>query len=146
MSERFARGAVQDGQGADHAKELPIGDLITRVTEQTSRLVREEMQLARLEMQEKAKHAGVGIGMFGAAGIVALLGVATLVAMLVLVLATAMDAWLAALIVGVVLLGLAGVMGLAGKKQVAEGSPPVPEQAIESVHEDIDEIKTRSHR
>ena len=76
----------------------------------------------------------------------ALFGVATLIATAVLALATALDAWLAALIVAVVLLGAAGVMALAGKQQVAEATPPVPEQAIDSVHEDIDEIKARSHR
>jgi uncharacterized membrane protein YqjE len=147
MSERFARGAVHDPHdAAEDPKDLPIGDLIARATEQTSRLVREEMQLARLEMQEKAKHAGVGIGMFGAAGIVALFGVGALVAMAILALDTAMDGWLAALIVGVVLLAVAGVIALAGKKQVAEGSPPVPEQAIDSVQEDVSEIKARSHR
>ncbi|MEA2151506.1 MAG: hypothetical protein QOD69_3336 [Solirubrobacteraceae bacterium] len=146
MSERFARGAVHDQAGTDDPTQLPIGELITRATEQTSRLVREEMALARLEMQEKIKHAGLGAGMFGAAGIVALFGVGALVATAILALATAMAGWLAALIVGVVMLGLAGVMALAGKKQVAEGTPPVPEQAIESVHEDVEEIKARSHR
>jgi hypothetical protein len=148
MSERFARGAVQNHAPppADDPTQLPIGELIQRVTEQSSRLVREEMQLARLEMQEKVKHAGIGAGMFGAAGVVALFGVGALVATAILALATAVAAWLAALIVATVLLGLAGAMALAGKKQVAEGTPPVPEQAIESVHEDIDEIKARAHR
>jgi membrane protein len=147
MSERFARGAVHDhAAGNEDPTQLPIGELITRATEQTSRLVREEMALARLEMQEKIKHAGLGAGMFGAAGIVALFGVGALVATAILALATAMAGWLAALVVGVVMLALAGAMALAGKKQVAEGTPPVPEQAIESVHEDVDEIKSRSHR
>jgi membrane protein len=147
MSERFARSAVDD-RGATHEDptQLPIGELITKATEQISRLVREEMQLARLEMQEKVKHAGIGVGMFGAAGIVALFGVGALVATAILALATAMAAWLAALVVGAVLLALAGVVALAGKKQVAEGTPPVPEQTIESVHEDIDEIKARAQR
>lgn len=147
MSERFARGAVQDGgPAADDPKQLPIGDLVSKATAQTSRLIREEMQLARIEMQEKVKHAGIGVGMFGAAGIVALFGVGALVAMAILALATAMDAWLAALVVAVGLLAVAGAMALAGKKQLAEGTPPVPEQAIDSVHQDIDEIKARSHR
>ena len=148
MSERFARGAVHDHPppAPDDPAQLPIGELINRATEQVSRLVREEMQLARLEMQEKLKHAGIGVGMFGAAGIVALFGVGALVATAILALATAVAAWLAGLIVAVVLLGLAGVMALAGKKQVAEGTPPVPEEAIESVHEDIEEIKARAHR
>jgi uncharacterized membrane protein YqjE len=133
-------------QGRSEAADLPIGELLKRASEQTSRLVREEMRLAQLEMQQKAKHAGIGVGMLGAAGIVALLGVATLIAMFVLLLATAMDPWLAALIVAVVLLAVAGGMALAGKKEVAEAAPAKPERAIDSVHDDIDEIKTRSAR
>lgn len=148
MSERFSRGAVHDHPptASGDPAQLPISELITRATEQTSRLIREEMQLARLEMQEKLKHAGIGAGMFGAAGIVALFGVGALVAAVILALATAVDAWLAATIVAAALLGGAGAIAMAGRKQVAEGSPPVPEQAIESVHEDIDEIKARTHR
>lgn len=141
-------GAVQDRRppSQEDPSDLPVGELIKRATEQTSRLVREELHLAQLEMQEKAKHAGIGIGMFGAAGVVALFGVATLIATAVLLLATALDAWLAALIVAAVLLAAAGGMAVFGKQQVAEATPPLPEQAIDSVHEDIDEIKARSHR
>jgi Putative Actinobacterial Holin-X, holin superfamily III len=145
MSERFASGAVQD-HPPDDPTQLPIGELVNRATEQVSRLIREEMELARLEMQEKIKHAGIGVGMFGAAGIVALFGLGALIATAILVLSTALAAWLAALIVAVVLFAGAGAMALAGKKQVAEGTPPVPEEAIESVHEDIDEIKARAQR
>jgi nitrate/nitrite transporter NarK len=108
--------------------------------------VREELRLAQLEMQQKAKHAGIGAGLFGAAGVVALFGTAVLVACVVLLLAAAMDAWLAALIVAVVLLAAAGAMALAGKKEVAEAVPAKPEHAIDSVHDDIDEIKARSGR
>ena len=147
MAQPDSRGALEDRRPpAEDPAALPVGELIKRATEQTSRLVREELHLAQLEMQEKAKHAGIGVGLFSAAGVIALFGVATLIATAVLALATALDAWLAALIVAVVLLAAAGVMALAGKQQVAEATPPVPEQAIDSVHEDIDEIKARSHR
>ena len=147
MAQPLARGAVQDrGPTADDPAELPVGELVKRAAEQTSRLVRDELRLAQLEMQQKAKHAGIGLGLFSAAGVVALFGVATLVATIVLVLATALAAWLAALIVAVALLAVAGVMALVAKQQVAEATPPVPEQAIDSVHEDIDEIKARTHR
>ena len=147
MAERLAR-APGDERAApkEDPAELPVGELIKRATEQTSRLVREELRLAQLEMQQKAKHVGIGAGMFGAAGVVALFGVGTLLATVIMALATAMDGWLAGLIVTVALLAAAGVMALGGKKQVEEGSPPVPEQAIDSVQEDIDEIKARSHR
>ena len=96
--------------------DLPVGELLKRASEQTSRLVREELRLAQLEMQQKAKHAGIGVGLFGAAGVVALFGAAS-DRVRVLLLATAMDAWLAALIVAVVLLATAGGMALAGKSR-----------------------------
>ena len=138
---------AQREQELHHApSDLPVGELLKRASEQTSRLVREELRLAQLEMQQKAKHAGIGVGLFGAAGVVALFGAAVLIAFVVLLLATAMDAWLAALIVAVVLLAVAGGMALAGKQQVADATPPKPEQAIDSVHDDIDEIKARSGR
>jgi uncharacterized membrane protein YqjE len=135
-------------RNAEHGDptDLPVGELLKRASEQTSRLVREELRLAQLEMQQKAKHAGIGAGLFGAAGVVALFGTAVLIAFVVLLLATAMDAWLAALIVAVALLAAAGGMALAGKSQVAEATPPKPERAIDSVHDDIDEIKARSGR
>ncbi|HEV2059520.1 MAG TPA: phage holin family protein [Solirubrobacteraceae bacterium] len=136
----------QNGPGRSDPGDLPVSELLKRASEQTSQLVREELRLAQLEMQQKAKHAGIGAGMLGGAGIVALFGVAVLIATVVLLLATAMDAWLAALIVAVVLLAAAGGMALTGKNQVAEAAPPKPEHAIDSVHDDIDEIKARSAR
>lgn len=144
MPDRLPHGAVGD-RGPDGG-DLPISELLQRASEQTSRLVREELRLAQLEMQQKAKHAGIGAGMLGAGGITALFGTAVLIAAIVLVLATAMDAWLAALIVAVVLLAAAGAMALAGKKEVEEAAPAKPERAIDSVHDDIDEIKARSSR
>ena len=104
----------QNGPARSDAADLPIGELLKRASEQTSRLVREELRLAQLEMQQKAKHAGIGAGLLGGAGVVALFGVAVLIAFVVLLLATAMEAWLAALIVAVVLLAAAGVMALLG--------------------------------
>ncbi|HEV2777248.1 MAG TPA: phage holin family protein [Solirubrobacteraceae bacterium] len=136
----------QNGPARSDAADLPIGELLKRASEQTSRLVREELRLAQLEMQQKAKHAGIGAGLLGGAGVVALFGVAVLIAFVVLLLATAMEAWLAALIVAVVLLAAAGVMALLGKNQVAEAAPAKPERAIDSVQDDIDEIKARSGR
>ncbi len=126
---------------------IPTAQLLTRLSEQTSALVRQELKLAQLELQQKGRHAGVGAGLFGAAGVVALYGGGALVATAILLLATALDhAWLAALIVGVVLLAVAGVMALLGKKQVAQAGPPVPEQAIQSTKTDVDTIKEAAHR
>lgn len=120
-------------------------ELVKQVSEQTQRLIRQELALARLEIAEKAKHAGIGAGMLAGAGVVAFFAVGTLIAMLVLLLATAVDAWLAALIVTVALLALAGVLALAGKGQLKRATPPAPEQAIENVKADVEEVRTHAH-
>lgn len=121
-----------------------IGDLVKQLSEQTSTLVRKELQLAQLEMTEKGKRAGIGAGLFGGAGLVAVFGVGTLIAAIVLLLATALEPWLAALIVAVVLLAAAGIAALMGKKQVEQAVPPQPEQAIQSGKRTVDEVKGRA--
>jgi uncharacterized membrane protein YqjE len=123
-----------------------IGDLVKQLSEQTSDLVRKELRLAQVEMQEKGKRAGVGAGLFGGAGLVALYGGGVLIAALVLALATAIDAWLAALIVAVVLFAVAGVAALMGRKQVEQAVPPQPEQAIASTKRDVQVVKERAAR
>jgi uncharacterized membrane protein YqjE len=123
-----------------------IGDLVKQLSEQTSDLVRKELKLAQLEMQEKGKRAGIGAGLFGGAGLVALYGLGVLIAAIVLGLATAIDAWLAALIVAVVLFAIAGVAALMGRKQVEQATPPQPEQAIASTKRDVEVVKQRAAR
>jgi len=123
-----------------------IGDLVKQLSEQTSDLVRKELKLAQLEMQEKGKRAGIGAGLFGGAGLVALYGLGVLIAAIVLALATAIDAWLAALIVAVVLFAIAGVAALMGRKQVEQATPPQPEQAIASTKRDVEVVKERAAR
>jgi uncharacterized membrane protein YqjE len=120
---------------------LSIAELVERLSEQTARLVRDEIRLARLEVQEKGKRAGIGVGMFGGGGLLALYGGAAVVAGIVLVLATVIAAWIAALIVGVALLLLAGLFGLLGKKQLQNAAPPVPEQAIRGLQQDVDAVR-----
>ena len=121
-----------------------MADLVKQLSEQTTTLVRQELQLAQVEMKEKGKRVGLGVGLFGGAGVVALYGVGALIATIVLLLATFLETWIAALIVTVVLFATAGVLALSGKKQVDEGTPPVPEQAIESTKRDVDEVKARA--
>jgi uncharacterized membrane protein YqjE len=125
--------------------EPSAADLVKQVSEQTQRLIRQELALARLEISDKVKHAGIGAGMLAGAAFVALFGAGTLVAVLVLVLATAVDAWLAALIVAAGLLALAGALAVAGKGQIERATPPAPEQTIESVKTDVEEIRAHAH-
>jgi hypothetical protein len=102
------------------------------------------MRLAQVELQEKGKRMGMGAGMFGGAGVVALYGVGALIAAAIVGLGTLLEPWLAAVIVGVALLAVAGILALTGRKQVDRGTPPLPEQAIESTKRDMDELKARA--
>jgi uncharacterized membrane protein YqjE len=118
--------------------------LLRQLSEQTGDLVRQEMELAKAELREKGKAAGLGAGMFGGAGLVALYAVGALTACAILALAIVVDAWLAALIVGAAYAALAGILALTGKKKVEQATPPVPEQAIESTKEDVEWTKQRA--
>ena len=125
-------------------EDRPVSELMKDLSDQTTRLVRQEIELAKAEMTEKGKQVGIGAGAFGGAALVGLYAVGALTAALVLVLSTALDAWLAALIVGVVYAAVAGVLALVGKSKAQAGSPPVPERAIESTKEDVEWAKTRA--
>jgi membrane protein len=105
--------------------------------------VRAEVELAKAELAQKGKQAGIGAGMFGGAGVFALFGLGALVAAAIAALATAVDTWLAALIVAVVLFAIAGVAALLGKGRVQAASPPVPQAAIETTKEDLAVTKAR---
>jgi hypothetical protein len=126
--------------GATHAAISP-GELIGQLTDQLSRLVRDEARLAQAEVTQKAKRLGVGAGLFGGAGLTAFFGLAVLISAVVLGLAEVLPAWLAALIVAVVLFAVAGVLALVGKKDVEEASPPLPSQAIAGVQADVATVK-----
>jgi uncharacterized membrane protein YqjE len=122
------------------------GDLVKQLSEQVSVLVRDELKLARLEMTAKGKQAGLGAGMLGGSGLIALYGVACLLACVVIAISGVVAAWLAALIVGVALLAVSGGAALLGKARLQRATPPVPEQAVGSVKADVEEIKERAHR
>jgi uncharacterized membrane protein YqjE len=121
--------------------EPTVGALVYDLTQEIPQLIRSEIQLAQAELTAKGKRAGMGLGMFGGAGLLAFFGFAVLITTAVLVLDLWMPAWLAALIVAVVLLAIAGVVALAGRKQVRAATPPMPEHAIEGVKEDIATLK-----
>lgn len=117
-----------------------------RLSAQVSALVRDEMTLATAELKRKGVQAGVGVGIGGAGAVVGLLGLGVLAAAAVLGLATVMTAWLAALIIGVALLVLAGFVSAFGVSQVRHSAPPVPEQAVRSTKRDIETVKESMHR
>ena len=131
----------QPSEAQHDLREQSTGDLVKQLTQQVSTLVRQEDELAKVEMTDKGKKAGVGIGMFGGAGVAALLGLGTLTAFLILVLDLAMPAWAAALIVGVIWAAVAGVLALQGREKVKEVGTPLPEETTESVKEDVEWLK-----
>ena len=128
------------------AAQQSAGDLIRQLSEQVSVLVREELKLAQLEMTRKGKQAGVGIGMLGGGGLIALYGVGCLVACVIIAVSGAVAAWLAALLVGVALMAVAGAATLMGKGRLQETTPPVPQEAVDSIKADVEEIKERARR
>lgn len=124
-----------------------LGDLAKRLSEQTSTLVRQELTLARAEMEEKGKRFGLGGGLLGAGGLLGLYALGALVAGVILILIEiGIEAWLSALIVAVGLAAIAGVLALAGRKQVQEAGPPAPEQALETTRQDVEHVKERARR
>jgi hypothetical protein len=128
----------------DGSEQASVAELVKQLSEQTSRLARQEVELAKAELVVKGKRAGIGAGMFGGAGIFGFYALGALTATAILALSTAVAAWLGALIVTVLLGATAGVLALQGKNKIHQASPPVPEQATESVNEDIQWAKTRA--
>jgi uncharacterized membrane protein YqjE len=124
--------------------ERPVAELLRELSDQTTTLVHKELELAKLEMAEKGKRAGLGVGMFGGAGLVGLYALGALTAAIVLLLATAMAGWLAALIVAAVYAAVAGGLALYGRSEARQAAPPVPQQATESVKEDVQWAKTKA--
>lgn len=133
--------AVAARAASDDPADKTIGELFRSMSEDLSALVRDEIRLAQAEVGQKAKKAGIGIGAFGGAGVVALYGLGVLIAAAVLGLSNVVSPWLAALIVAVVLFVVAGIAALVGKKQLSQAAPPVPTETIASVKTDVAEIK-----
>jgi hypothetical protein len=124
-------------------REQPMGELFKQLSDDLSTLVRQELKLAQAEMTEKGKKAGVGIGMFGGAGIAALLALGAFTTCLIAALSTGMEVWIASLIVTVIYTAVAGVLALKARGRVSEATPPLPEQTIETVKEDAQWAKTQ---
>jgi hypothetical protein len=123
-----------------------VAELVKRAASQTAELVRKEIQLGQVELKDKGRRAGKGVGLLGAAGLIAFYGGGAMIAAAVLGLAEAVEPWLSALIIGIVLLGIAAVIGLIGRKTTADALPPKPEQTMASVHDDLEHLKEQTSR
>ena len=128
----------------EHLRERPIGELLKQLSQETTTLVKQELDLAKAEMAQKGQQAGKGAGMFGGAGVIGFLALAALTAALIMAIDKATPNWVAALIVGAVYAAIAGILALQGRNKVREAVPPAPEQAVESVKEDVQWAKTRT--
>jgi hypothetical protein len=128
------------------SQERPVGDLVRQLTEQVSVLVRDEIRLAQLELTRKGKQAGIGAGLMGGGGLVALYAAGCLIAGAIAALSLVLAVWAAALIVGGLLLIVAGILALAGRSSLRKATPPMPEEAAESIKADVQVIRERAGR
>jgi hypothetical protein len=141
MSEAAEAGAARAAAPPPDPKDASTGELLGQLSEHVSTLVRDEVRLAQAEVTRKAKRFGIGAGLFGGAGLVAVLGLNALITAVILGIATALPGWLAAIIVGAVLFAVAGVLALLGKRDVQKAAPPLPTETIASVQSDIATVK-----
>ncbi len=132
--------ALDDGEAPAPA-DVAIGELVGRLSDDTVRLVRDEIRLAQAEISQKAKAAGAGVALFGGAGICGLYGLGVLIAAAVVGLSIVMDLWAATLIVAAFLFAVAGVAAFVGKKEFGRVGPPLPTEAVQSTRQDVDEFK-----
>jgi Putative Actinobacterial Holin-X, holin superfamily III len=137
---------IADGGKVPAGRERSTGELVRSLSEQVSVLVRDELKLAQLEMTRKGKSAGLGAGMLGGSGMIALYGVGCLLACAIIALAGVVAAWLAALIVGAALLAVAMAAALVGKGRLQQATPAVPQETVGSIKADVEEIKERARR
>jgi lipopolysaccharide export LptBFGC system permease protein LptF len=136
--------ATAERSSGNSHDERSLAELTRQLADQTSALAQKEIELAKAEVALKGKRLGIGVGAFGGAGLFGLYALGALTAAAILALAIVLDAWLAALLVGAVYGAIAGVLALTGKKQVEQGTPPVPEQAIESTKADVQHTTRRA--
>jgi hypothetical protein len=134
----------EDLPGSDDLRDRSLGELLKQLSQETTRLVHQELELAKAELTQKGKQAGAGAGMFGGAGAIGLAALGALTACFILALNAVMPAWLAALLVAVVYGIIAFVLVKQGQAKMKAAGPPVPEQTIETVKEDVQWAKTQT--
>jgi len=131
---------------ATHRKDEPLGALVKQLAEQTAALARQEVRLAQLELRQKGKAAGLGAGLFGAAGVAAAFGAAALLSAVGAAMALAVPVWAAILYVATIALGVAAALGVVGRTKLKMATPPMPEETKDSVRRDVTAIKEHAHR
>jgi len=128
----------------DDLRDRSMGELLKQLSQETTTLVKQELDLAKAEMAEKGKHAGKGIGLFSGAGLFGLGAFLALTAAIIALLSQAMDVWIAALIVAVVYGVVAAVLAKSGQSKIKDAGPVAPEQTVQTLKEDAEWAKTRT--
>lgn len=134
-----------NGQAGD-LRESSTGELVRQLSEQSSQLIRQELDLAKAELTEKGKRAGIGAGVLAAAAVAAMFALGALTAAVILALDEGTNAWVAALIVTAVYAIAAAILIPIGRDRLKESMPPAPEETVESVKEDVQWTKTRARQ
>ena len=137
---------IQHPPGGQTLSDESVAELVKRAASQTAELVRKEIQLGQVEIKDKGRRAGKGVGLLGAAALIAFYGGGALVAAAVVGLAEAVDPWLSALIIGIALLVIAAIVGVIGRKTTSDALPPKPEQTMASIHDDVEHLKEQTSR
>ena len=136
--------ATAGSPNGEDLRERSIPELVKQLADQTSTLVRQEVDLAKAEVSQKGTQFGKGAGLLGGAAVIGLLGAGAITAFLIMLLDGALPNWLSALIVGVVFVAIAGLLALQGRNRIRAAAPPVPQQTVETVKEDVEWAKTRT--
>jgi len=135
---------VNLASGEREKRQESVPDLVKELTRDISELVRQEIELARVEMTEKGKKAGLGVGMFGGAALLGMAVVGGSMATIIILLDLAMPLWLASLVTTILYGAAAALLALRGRDELKETGAPIPERTKQSVKEDIQWAKTRA--
>ena len=119
----------------------PLPELTKDLVAQLRRLVASEIALFKAEMSAKAKAAGIGAGLLAGALLFLFFAFGVLVTAAVLGFALILPAWLAAIIVAVILILIAVVLGLVGWRSLKKGMPPVPDDLGSELSADAKALK-----
>lgn len=137
---------VGSAQPQDHKNDDSVRELVQRLAEQTSHLVRAEASLARIEATQRAKVIGIGLGAFGAGGMLAFFGACCGVTAAVLGFSNVMRPWLAAIVVAAICFFTAMLIVAPGWKGIRDRRPPVPDDIVNNVKADVAAVREAAHR
>ena len=132
---------VLNGSPVRPLNDQSTSELVQLAGEQVRQLIRDELALAKAELSEKGKHAGIGIGLFSGGGVLVFYAVGAGIATAIIALDIVWPLWLAALAVTVAIILVAGIAALIGRGQLKKAFPPEPKEAVDGVKADVEEVR-----